>query len=60
VLSNQEKKELVEQGIKEFSINPKFRKLLNWFIDEMDKVYEKRLNEQIKIPKNAGIYVFDR
>ena len=40
MLSVEEKKELVEQGLKEFSINPKFRKLLSWLCEEFDKALD--------------------
>lgn len=42
----EEKKKFVEEGIKEFAINPKFRDMLNWLIEEMDKIYEQQIKKE--------------
>ena len=40
MFSIEEKKKLVEQGLEQFCINPKFRNCLEWFVDEIDKIYD--------------------
>lgn len=45
MFTSEQKKEFIEQGIKEFEVNPKFRKMLVWLIDEMDKTYDRLLYE---------------
>ena len=45
MFSNEEKKKMVEQGIKQFHINREFRKCLEWFVDGMDKVYDKKIEQ---------------
>ena len=46
--SNEQKKEIVETGLNEFAINPKFRDFLLWFISETDKVYEEKIKKKCK------------
>lgn len=53
ILIKGSKKELVEQGLKEFSINPKFRKLLNWLCEEFDKKYERKMDEMFDAMENS-------
>jgi len=48
MFTNEEKKQFVEEGINEFAINPRFRRMLEWLIDEMDSVYDKRLEKEWK------------
>lgn len=43
MLKAEQKQKIVEQGLEQFCINPKFRDCLKWIIDELDKVYEKKL-----------------
>ena len=47
MLSPDERIKIVEQGVEQFHINPEFRKCLKWFVDEMDKVYDKRLENAV-------------
>lgn len=58
MFSIEEKKKMIEQGIQQFHINPKFRDCLKWFVDEMDKVYDKQLEKyigkKIQMPNQNG------
>lgn len=47
-MSVSEKKKLVERGLKEFNVNPKFRELLSWILDESNKIHQKKMKEIIK------------
>ena len=40
MFTNEQKIKFVEDGIKQFSVNPSFRDMLKWFIEEMDKSYD--------------------
>jgi hypothetical protein len=47
-LSANEKKKLVEDGLKEFHVNSKFHDLLCLILDESDKIHQKKLEEIMK------------
>ena len=40
MFTNEQKIKFVEDGLTEFTINPKFRDMLKWLIEEMDKSYD--------------------
>ena len=42
MFTSEQKKEMVEQGLKEFSINPKFRQMISWLCEEFDKAYDAK------------------
>ena len=46
MVTNKEKQKFVEQMLKEFAINMKFRDALSWLIGEMDIVYSDLLEQQ--------------
>ena len=43
MLTTEEKMKLVETGINEFAVNPKFKELLIWLCEEFDNAYEKKM-----------------
>jgi len=40
MFTNEQKVKFVEDAINEFTINPKFRDMLKWLIEETDKTYD--------------------
>jgi hypothetical protein len=44
--TNEQKKEMVEYGIKKFNLDHEF---LNWLIDEFNIIYQKILEERIEL-----------
>lgn len=48
MFSIEEKKKMVEQGLQQFHISSEFRGCLKWFVDEMDKVYEAKVNKKCR------------
>lgn len=40
MFTNEQKAKFVEDAIKEFTINPKFRDMLKWLVEETDKMYD--------------------
>jgi len=48
MFTNKEKKQFVEEGIKEFAINPKFGDMLKWLIEELEKGYEQKRKQEWK------------
>ena len=43
--ADDEKKKMVEYGVKEFSLNPEF---LKWLIDEFNKTYDEILKAKLE------------
>ena len=43
-----EKKKLVEQGLKEFYINEKFRDLFAWILDEAERLHKEKMKDLLK------------
>jgi len=48
MFTNKQKIKFVEDGLKEFSINPKFRDMLKWFVESMDKTYDELREKEWK------------
>jgi len=48
MFTNEQKIKFVEDGLKEFSINPKFRDMLKWLVETMDKTYDELREKEWK------------
>jgi len=53
IYTNEQKKKMVEYGVKQFALNPEF---LNWLIDEFNIVYIKLLELKCE---NCKLYNHD-
>ena len=55
MLTNKEKQKMVEIGLKEFQVNTNLRDWMKWFVDEIDKIYDKKIDDLFNCIENPPL-----